>query len=137
MKTSKILAAGFAGGVAYFFLGYVLYGLLLMDYFTKHSTADTSRGDDMIWWSLILGNLLIGFLFAYIFSRWAGISTFMGGLVGGAVIGILLTGAINFNMYGVNDVMTMQGLLSDLVVGTVMFALTGGVVGLVLGMGKE
>ncbi|MBK8489521.1 MAG: hypothetical protein IPL49_01130 [Saprospirales bacterium] len=137
MKTSKLLMAGVAGGVTYFILGFLLYGLLLMDFFTKNATNDVSRGDGMVWWSLILGNLFVGFLLAYIFGQWASIKNFMGGLMGGAIVGFLFSGAIDFSMYGTSDLMNMTATISDILVGTIMFALTGGVVGLVLGMGKE
>ncbi|MBK7409351.1 MAG: hypothetical protein IPJ40_15695 [Saprospirales bacterium] len=100
MKTSKLLMAGVAGGVTYFILGFLLYGLLLMDFFTKNATNDVSRGDGMVWWSLILGNLFVGFLLAYIFGQWASIKNFMGGLMGGAIVGFLFSGAIDFSMYG-------------------------------------
>ncbi len=32
METNKILLGGLAGGVAFFLLGWVIYGILLMDY---------------------------------------------------------------------------------------------------------
>lgn len=137
MKTSKLFLAGVAGGVTFFILGFILYGLLLMDFFTRNSTNDVSRGDNMLWWALILGNLCIGFLLAYIFGQWASIKTFMGGLMGGAIVGLLFTAGMDFTMHGTSDMMSMTGVLADIVVGTIMFALTGGVVGLVLGMGKE
>ena len=136
MKTSKLLMAGVAGGVTYFILGFLLYGLLLMDFFTRNATVNVSR-ENMVWWSLILGNLLLGFLLAYVFGKWANIKTFMGGLTGGAIFGILFAGGLDFTMHGTSDMMTMTGILVDIVVNTVMIAITGGVVGLVLGMGKE
>lgn len=137
MKTSKLLMAGLAGGVAYFILGFLLYGMLMMPYFEKQTTNNVSRGEDMVWWALIVGNLFLGFLLAYIFGRWANIKTFMGGLVGGLVVGVLFAAAIDLTMYGTSDMMTLPGTFVDIIVNTVMIAISGGVVGLVLGMGKE
>ena len=37
MNTSKFVLAGIAGGVVIFLLGYLTYGMLLMDFFTTHA----------------------------------------------------------------------------------------------------
>lgn len=140
MKTSKLLFAGLAGFATYFILGWLLYGALLMNYFegqTPEAARGISRGDNMLWWSLILGNLIVGFFLAFVFSRWASIKTFMGGLIGGAIIGAFVIGAVDFTMHGTMDMMSLPAVFVDVLVGTVMWALTGGVVGWVLGMGKE
>lgn len=140
MKTSKLLFGGLAGFVAYFLLGWLIYGMLLMGYFegqTPEAARAVSRGDNMLWWSLLLGNLIIGFFLAYVFSRWASIKTFLGGLAGGAIIGAFVVAGIDFTMHGTMDISTLPGLIVDIVAGTAMWALTGGVVGWVLGMGKE
>lgn len=140
MKTSKLLYAGLAGFVAYFLLGWLLYGVLTMSYFegqTPEVARDVSRGDSMVWWSLLLGNLIIGFFLAFVFLRWANIKTFAGGLIGGAIIGAFIMAGIDFTMYGTMNISTLPGIFVDIIVGTVMWALTGGVVGWVLGMGKE
>jgi hypothetical protein len=140
MKTSKLLYAGLAGFVAYFLLGWLLYGVLTMSYFegqTPEVARDVSRGDSMVWWSLLLGNLIIGFFLAFVFLRWANIKTFAGGLIGGAIIGAFIVAGIDFTMHGTMDIMSLPAVFVDVVVGTIMWALTGGVVGWVLGMGKE
>jgi hypothetical protein len=56
----------------------------------------------------------------------------LAGLAGGVTYFIL-----GFSMYGTSDLMTFPGAIADMLVNTVMFSLTGGVVGLVLGLGKE
>lgn len=140
MKTSKLLYAGLAGFAAYFLLGWLLYGVLTMSYFegqTPEAARAVSRGENMVWWSLLLGNLIIGFFLAFVFSRWANIKTLRGGLIGGAIIGAFIMAGIDFTMYGTMDISTLPGIFVDIIVGTVMWALTGGVVGWVLGMGKE
>jgi len=138
MKTSKLLWAALAGGVVYFLLGWLVYGMLLMDFFEKNSGGATGvMREQMVWWSLILGNLLVGCLLAWVFGRWAGIKTFMGGLVGGLVLGFLVSAAYDFTGFGVMNLNNLQGAIVDIVVNTLMMGITGGVVGWVLGMGKE
>jgi len=138
MKISKLLIAGIGGGVTFFLLGWLLYGMLLMDFFGKQSIVNVMRPDgEMVWWALILGNLVLGVFLAYIFMRWASIKTFMSGLGGGAVIGGFLAVSMNLSYYGTSAMMTLTGHIADMAVYTIMMAITGGVVGWLLGMGKE
>lgn len=138
MKISKLLIAGIGGGVAFFLLGWLLYGMLLMGFFEKNTLVNAMRPEgEMVWWALILGNLVMGIFLAYVFMRWAGIKTLMGGLIGGATIGAFLGVSMNLTYFGTSAMMTMSGHIADMVVYTIMLAITGGVVGWLLGMGKE
>ena len=80
MGTNKILISGLVSGIAVFLLGYLFYGVIFMN--TMEGMTGTATGvmremDAMVWWALIVGNLIWGFLLAYIFGMWANISTFM------------------------------------------------------------
>ncbi|MDX1941469.1 MAG: DUF2177 family protein [Saprospiraceae bacterium] len=138
MSTNKILIAALAGGVVYFLLGFLFYGLLLMD-FMKSNAGDMAAlmKEPPTWWALILGNLSWGLMIAVIFGRWAGIKTFMTGLKAGAVIGILAVLAFDLSMFGTMNGMNLTGVVVDVFVGTVMTAVTGGVVGWMLGRGEK
>jgi hypothetical protein len=138
MKISKLLIAGIGGGVAFFLLGWLLYGMLLMGFFEKNTLVSAMRPEgEMVWWALILGNLVMGIFLAYVFMQWASIKTLMGGLSGGAIIGAFLGVSMNLTYFGTSAMMTMTGHLVDMAVYTIMLAITGGVVGWLLGMGKE
>lgn len=138
MNTNKILLAGLAGGVVFFLLGFLFYGVLLMKFFEANAGSATGvMKDPPIWWALILGNIFWGLLLAVIFGRWANISTFMTGLKAGAVIGVLAALSWDLTMYATSNFSNLTGTLVDVVVATAMTAITGGVVGLVLGMGKS
>ncbi|OWY19103.1 hypothetical protein C7N43_31520 [Sphingobacteriales bacterium UPWRP_1] len=138
MNLNKILLAGLAGGVVSFFLGWIIYGMLLRGAFEPQYTTPIMRPDnEMVFWALILGNLSCGMLYSYIFGRWAGISNWMTGAQAGAVIGLLIGMYYDFTMYATANVMTLQGTLMDLVVCVVMGAAVGAVVAFVLGMGGK
>ncbi|MBP8724936.1 MAG: hypothetical protein KBF37_10675 [Saprospiraceae bacterium] len=133
---SKTIIAGILGGICSFLLGFVLYGMLLKDLFAGMAGSATGvmrTDEEMVWWALILGNLIIGFLVAYIFSQWAGISTFMGGLRGGAAMGLFFTAGFDFIFYGTTNVSQLSGTLLDMAVGVVMWGLASGVTGWWLG----
>ena len=135
MDTKKFLTGTLVGGVVYFILGYLVYGLLLSGFFEAQSggAADVMRADDeMVWWALILGNFAYAAFLTYIFLKWAHISTFKGGLRAGAAIGLLLGLAYNLIYYGTSTMMTLTGALADVVVSAAMAAIIGGVIGAVI-----
>lgn len=139
MNTNKLVLAGVVGGAVAFFLGFLFYGLLLADFFSNNmgSATGVMRADnEMQWGPMVIGHLAWGLLFAYIFMKWATISTFNTGAKAGAVIGLLV--AVTFDMInlGTTHVGTMTSALVDIVVMTVISAVVGGVVGLMLGRGN-
>ncbi|MEO6330204.1 MAG: DUF1761 domain-containing protein [Ginsengibacter sp.] len=136
MNTKKFLIGGLVGGIVYFFLGYLFYGILLTDFF--HNNAGTATGvdrpmDQLIWWSLILGNVLSGCLLSYVFVK-SNVSSAASGLVTGAVIGLLASAAYDFVSYGVANLMTTAGVLGDVGTFTVTSAIAGSIVGWVCGL---
>ncbi len=132
MDLKKFLLATLAGGITFFVLGFLLYGMLLEDYFQGQTTSGVMREEpDMLF--LALGNLFAAMLLVYIYMKWAAISTFRTGLEAGAIIGLLISLMWDLTMYAVSDISTLQGALVDALVYTVLFALTGGVIGWVLG----
>ncbi len=135
MNTKSIIA-GVLAGVALFLLGWLFYGILLAD--TMAGFAGTAKDamrapEEVSMPFLALGNLCVGFLLAYIFSNWANISTFMGGVKAGAIIGLLGYGGFDFMLYGTTNMMVIQGLFLDIAVSTVMWAIAGGIAGWWLG----
>ena len=139
MNTTKVLLATLAGGVVNFLLGGLIYGKLLTGFFASNAGSATGamRGDsDMILWSLILGNFFSAFLLTYIFARWAGISTAPSGMMAGATIGLLMAAAYDFTMYGVSNLSNLNGTIVDILVSGVIGAISGAVIGWVLGYGE-
>ena len=136
MNFKKIAIASVAGGLVFWLLGGLIYGMLLTGFMEEHAagTMTNMRGnDDMILWAMIIGNLLQAGLLAYIYDHWANISTFMGGAKAGALIGLLIAGSVGFIGYAVFSGSDVTWVITDMVVHAVMSAIAGGVIGLVLG----
>jgi len=136
MDAKKRIMATLAGFVVFFFMGFLLYGILLMDFFMSNSGSATgvARGDsDMQWLYLALGNLLYAYLLVYIFDKWTGINTFMSGLKAGAMIGLIVGVAVDFTMYGTTNISSLMATLVDPLVMAVMMGTTGGIIGMMLG----
>jgi hypothetical protein len=83
--------------------------------------------------------LVSALLLAYIFEKWAGIKTFVGGLKGGAIVFFLMS--LSFQLMFMafwNLTKNYIPFVADVVGSTVLGAIGGGVIGQVLGMmGKE
>ena len=139
MKTKNFFLGGIVGGIVYFLLGYLFYGVLLKQYFADHPGTVTGIDRTMEqfqWWALGLGNLLLGFLLAYVFSK-SGISSMSSGLVTGAVIGFLMHSSYDLIMYSTTNAMSKHALMAGVGTFTVMSAITGAIVAAVMGMGKK
>ena len=134
---ARILAATVAGGVAFFVLGWVIYGLLLDPLvFKPNANPETLKlmKDPPEWVFLILANFVAAFLLAYIFDRWATIKTFVGGLIAGAIIYLII--ALYMQLMFAAFMKITNGLMPiivDIIGTTILGGLAGGVVGLVLG----
>lgn len=135
---TKTLLAGLVGGVVAFLLGWLLYGILLLD-FMKANTNQCMNLDmkDMNMVTMIISNLLWGLLLALILG-WANVTSFMGGLMKGAMYGILLALAFDLQFSSMTTYFNnMNAMIADVAVTTVMNALVGGVVGWMLGRGSS
>ena len=132
---TKVLLAGLAGGIVYFLLGWLVWGILLANVMTPPECI--ARGDEsMIMWAMALSCIIWGLLVAIICSRWAGVSTFAGGANVGAILGAFTSLSWGFSMYSMTTSYTLQDVGIDTVANLVVTAIVGGVVGLVLGRGK-
>lgn len=131
---NRVLLAALAGGVAAFLLGWLIYGFLVMDMMrtVNPQVAGYEKAEPELW-AIALSNVVWALLYALIFSRWAGITTFKAGAIGGAWMALLIALSIDLYFIGATNVMSFNGLLLDAVVNIVMGAAVGGVVGWVLG----
>ena len=137
MNIKKLFIGGITGGVLFFLLGWVIYGTLLMDFMNSHTgvAGNISKPEpDFLY--LIIGNLAMGFLIAYIFIK-ANITSLGTGFVTGGVIGLLMAVGYDCMMYATTTVISKTGMTADVISFAVMSAITGALVGAVLGMGKK
>jgi hypothetical protein len=136
MNTKKLFAGGITGGIVYFILGYLVYGKLLMDYFAQHHGMTTGFMRNPLAMPLIIyliaGNLLVGFLLTYIFLK-ANVASFGSGLVTGGIIGLLVTAANDCISYATTTLMSTHSMLADIVAATIMSAIAGAIIGMVIG----
>ena len=137
MDIKKFLTGTLVGGIAFFFVGYLFYGVAFVSFFTEHSTGPGKSMEELVWWALILGNLSSAALLTYIFLKWTIVSSFGSGAGAAAAIGFLMTLAMDMTRYATSNTFDLTGALADVVIGTVLTAIAGGAIGAVLGMGKK
>jgi hypothetical protein len=138
MNTNKILLGGLAGTVTYFFLGWIIYGMLLMDYMNaNYNQCTMNPNGEMVWWALILSNVASAFLLALIFN-WSNTKGWMGGAKIAGIVGVLMITSYDLSMYSMSTTFnSLSVVLIDIVIGTVFTAIVGAVIGLVMGLGKK
>lgn len=139
MNTNKFLVGGVIGAVTNFLLGWLIYGMLLMNFMQAHSnnSAGAFRAEaDMVWWAMIAGNLAMGFLFSYILNK-SNVSSAATGAATGAMAGFLMSLAYDLMMYAQINLWDTTVMAVDIAVSTVISAIVGAAIGAYLGMGKK
>jgi hypothetical protein len=137
---TRLLAATIVGGIAFFIIGFLIYGVVLDPMVMKPNLNNYPGlvNETPLFVPLIAANLVSAFLLTYIFDRWASISTFMGGLKAGAIILFLM--ALSFQLMFISFINLSKNCIppvADVVGSTVMGALCGGIIGAVLGAMKK
>jgi len=137
MDIKKLLTGGITGGVLFFLLGWLIYGMLLMNFMTAHPGAagNIAKAEpDFLY--LVIGNLAMGFFMAYIFIR-ANVNSLGAGFITAGVIGLLMAVGYDCMIYATSTAISKTGMAVDVAASTAMSAITGACVGAVLGMGKK
>ena len=141
MNTNKFLIGGIIGGIANFLLGWLVWGTLLMGFMNGHATepgkAVMRTDENMIWWALIAANLLLGFLISYILNKSGVISASTGATIG-AVVGLLMSGAIDLFNYAFMDLSnSAMTMVVDVLASVVVTAIVGAIIGWYNGRGVK
>jgi hypothetical protein len=138
IMNSKIILAAIAGGIASFLLGWLVYGILLMDFMTENTMYYANLMKDppnMI--TLFASGIFWSALFAFIFHKWAHINSFMGGVKAGLPLALLINLANYSSMHAFFNLYTRTWLVADTVIASLFFTLIAGIIGATLGMGKK
>jgi len=130
------LMAGIAGGVVMFLLGWLFYGMsgVMDSHVTEVGKAASLSDEDMNIALIAIANLITGIIMAHLYSKWArGSHGFGHGAKFGAAIGALIGVGLGLIYMATSAWMTSTGYIIDGVWQIVMYALTGGVIGMVMG----
>jgi hypothetical protein len=132
MNTGKFIAGGLIGGVLFFLLGWLIYGMLLMDFMTQHmssAAAGVMRPEaEWPWWAMISGNFGLGFLLSYVVSK-SNASSAAAGAVTGGVVMFLFSFSVNLMMYAQMNLNDLTSAVVDMITSAVIGAVVGAVLG--------
>jgi len=131
MNMQKLAIGSVVGGVVLFVLGYVIFDVLVADFYAANAGA-AAVGFRMpqIYWSVALASLGYGALVTCMIGT--GAATPIGGLKAGALAGGLLWFTTDFTLYGYLDLWNMTVTVVDIVLEALRAAIAGAVVAVVL-----
>lgn len=134
----KILKGTIIGGIVFFFLGWLIYGILLMDFSMANYNQCMNRAEtDMIWWAMILSNFALALLLTLIL-KWSGAAGYLDGLKTGAIFGFLLGLSMDLSFYSMTTMYNnLSVMLVDIAVYSFMLAVVGMVIVLLWGKDKS
>ncbi len=137
---SKVLIAAIVGGIFYFLLGWLVFGILLADSMESGMNENMKLimrdMDSYVYWAFGISNFASALLLALIFNKF-GAKTFMKGAINGAWICMLISISMDYSWYAMTTMYETNMILMNAVFSLVMGALLGGVIGWMLGMGKK
>lgn len=122
----------------FFFLGWLVYGILLMDFYEANGNQTINRPmEEMVWWALIVSNLLSGFLLAIVFD-WTNTTDVLEGMKKGAILGFLMSASFDLSMFSMTTWFIGKRLLVvDIGVSTLFVAVGGAVIAWVMNRGSK
>ncbi|HQQ92938.1 MAG TPA: hypothetical protein PLQ93_00170 [Bacteroidia bacterium] len=131
MNTKKILLGTLLGGSGFFFLGWLLFGIVLAPLMQGNSNASINRPmDQMLFGPLILSNLIWGLLLTLILI-WRQSTGFASGLLTGALMGFLVSLATDLSFYSMTTFFSgPMGIALDVSGNTILFSLVGALISL-------
>jgi hypothetical protein len=135
---NRVLMGGIIGGVVFFFLGWLVYGMALRTFMETNQMTGLGKSEtEMNWIFLVLGNLAFGFMVAYILDK-ANARSFGAGATIALVVGLLLNIGLDFTLYATTHVFTsITGVLVDAIASSIMGSIVGGVVGWWYGRSRQ
>ena len=126
---TKTLLAGLLAGIITFLLGWLIFGMLLMDFYMSNSTLYTGlMKDPPDFVAIFIANLSWGLLIAYIFNL-AGIKTTQNGAIKGVIIFFLVVLGVDLLYYAQMNLFGLKVILVDVIANVVLGAIVGAFVG--------
>ncbi len=138
MNWTKLIIASVIAGILYFFLGWLVYGILLKDAMTMPEGMKEiveRKPEDMNMTLMLISCLAWGVFISYIYIK-MGTSGWMDGAIQGVVISVLLSLSIGANMTAMFTFTNMNNTYIDMLASGVCGGLAGAVIGMYLGRTK-
>ena len=133
MNTKQWVIGTVVGGVVIFAAGYVIFEVLLGDYYAANSGAATGMmRDPPIVWALAVGALAYAALILYALRAQAASVNVVSGMKVGAVVGFLLWATADFTLFGITNMSNLTVTVLDPFMELIHGGIAGAVIGAVL-----
>lgn len=138
METTKLLLGTVVGAITLFLLGWVVYGMMLMDFMAANAgTATGVNKPEPELLHIFIGNLFTGLYFTIILGNWAKVTSIGEGLKVGLIVGVLSAAGLDFVMYATTNMMNMTALCVDILAWTAMAGITCAVITATISRGAK
>jgi hypothetical protein len=135
MNTKTIIAA-LVGAVVAFLLGWLVWGILLMDYFRENTYQYEGlmvAEEEFKLWAIFIHNLCNAFLLAWVFTR-SNVRTLAGGFQNGAIINFLVSLGFAMMFYSMMNWYKGPAVIAvNVIVNTIFGGVVGAVIAMILG----
>ena len=121
------------GAIVVFASGWVLFEMLLGDYYAANAGSATGMDKDPpVMWALVVGAVTYALLILYAMRGQAGSVNMVSGMKVGAIVGFLLWATADFALFGIANLNNLTITLVDPFVELVHGGITGAVIGALL-----
>jgi hypothetical protein len=133
MNTKQWVVGTVGGAVVLFAVGYVIFELLLKDFYATNSgTATGVYREAQIVWVVAVGALAYAALILYALRGSAATLDMASGAKVGATVGFLIWLCADFTLYGISNINTLTLAIVDPLVELVRGGITGAAVAVML-----
>ncbi len=133
MNIKRLIIGCVIGTLALQLLGMLIFQNIFAEFFESNSgSAVGVDRDTPILWAVIVGNLFYALLLTLALESRSASKSLVDGLIIGAVVGALLWGTADFILYGITNLSTLTGAVTDTLLEGVRGGIAGGVIAAVL-----
>ena len=133
MNTKQWVGGTIVGAIVLFGVGYVLFEVLLKDFYAANSgTATGVNRETQIIWAVAVGALAYAALILYALRGSAASLNVASGAKTGAIVGALIWACADFTLYGISNINTLTLAVVDPLVELVRGGITGAALAVLL-----
>lgn len=133
MTTQRCILGTLVGGVILFFVGFLIWGVLLVDFFEANVGTATGVMKDAPNLMALAGGQLLWAGALTLALGWSGAARLGDGLKVGAMLGLLFFLGFDLTLYATTNVSNLTAALVDAALATALFAVTGAAIVGVIG----
>lgn len=133
MAIQRCILGTLVGGVILFFVGFLIYGILFVDFFEANAGTAVGVARDSPNFMALAGGQLLWSGALTLALGWKGAASVGDGLKVGATLGVLFFLGIDLTLYATTNMSNLTGALVDAALATALFAVTGAGIVLVIG----